>query len=53
MVPVPRVELNYSYPIWGGLRLYLQYFNGYGDGLIYYNEHTNRIGIGIALNDLL
>ncbi len=47
------IELNYSYPIWGGLRLYLQYFNGYGDGLIYYNEHTNRIGIGIALNDLL
>jgi len=47
------IELNYSYPIWGGLRLYLQYFNGYGDGLIYYNENTNRIGIGIALNDIL
>jgi phospholipase A1 len=47
------LELNYSYPIWGGLRLYVQYFNGYGDGLVYYNEHTNRIGVGIALNDLL
>lgn len=47
------IELNYSYPIWGGLRLYVQYFNGYGDGLIYYNKNTNRIGIGLALNDLL
>ena len=47
------IELNYSYPIWGGLRLYLQYFNGYGDGLIYYNENTNRIGIGVAINDIL
>ena len=47
------VEFTYSYPLWGGLRLYLQYFNGYGDGLIYYNEHTNRFGLGIALNDVL
>jgi phospholipase A1 len=47
------VEFTYSYPLWGGLRLYLQYFNGYGDGLIYYNENTNRFGVGIALNDVL
>ncbi len=47
------IEFTYSYPVWGGLRAYLQWFNGYGDGLIYYNEHTNRIGIGISLDDVL
>ena len=47
------VEFTYSYPAWGGLRWYVQWFNGYGDGLIYYNEHSNRIGVGISLNDVL
>ncbi|MEJ2515455.1 MAG: phospholipase A [Gammaproteobacteria bacterium] len=47
------VELTYSYPVWGGLRLYCQWFSGYGDGLIYYNEYTNRIGVGISLGDVI
>jgi phospholipase A1 len=47
------IELNYSYPVWGGMRLYVQYFNGYGDGLIYYDQHSSRVGVGIALNDVL
>jgi phospholipase A1 len=47
------VEVTWSYPIIGNLRIYTQYFNGYGESLIDYNHHNQRIGIGIALNDIL
>jgi phospholipase A1 len=47
------LELTWSYPISKNLRIYTQYFNGYGESLIDYNARTERIGIGIALNDFL
>ncbi|BCV37763.1 phospholipase [Shewanella chilikensis] len=47
------VEFTWSYPILGNLRLYAQYFNGYGESLIDYNDHNQRIGIGVAINDIL
>lgn len=47
------IELTWSYPILGNLRFYTQYFNGYAESLIDYNAHNQRIGIGLALNDLL
>ncbi|KUI96645.1 phospholipase A [Vibrio sp. MEBiC08052] len=50
------LRLSWSYPILkeaNNLRFYMQYFNGYGESLVDYNVHTQRIGIGIALNDLL
>jgi len=47
------VELTWSYPINDYLRFYTQYFNGYGESLLDYNARTERIGIGVALNDFL
>ena len=47
------IELTWSYPIIGNLRLYTQYFNGYGESLIDYNVHNQRFGIGVSINDLL
>lgn len=47
------VQLSWSYPILHNLRAYVQYFDGYGESLVDYNYHVKRIGVGIALNDLL
>jgi phospholipase A1 len=47
------VELGWSYPFTRRLRGYVQYFNGYGDGLIYYDEHSYRLGIGVKITDWL
>ena len=46
------MELTWSYPIKHNLRLYTQYFYGYGEIMIDYNAQTQRIGIGFALNDI-
>ncbi|WP_077284427.1 phospholipase A [Cognaticolwellia aestuarii] len=42
-------ELNLSYPISTRYDFLLQYFNGYGDSLVDYNRHQERIGVGIQL----
>ncbi|MEP1216834.1 MAG: phospholipase A [Marinobacter sp.] len=47
------VELGYSFPLGETIKGYVQYFNGYGESLIDYNERIQRIGIGIMLNDWL
>ena len=47
------VELGMSFPIYGRLKGYVQYFNGYGESLIDYNHNVERIGLGILLTDLL
>lgn len=43
------IELNLSYTLSDRYNLLLQYFNGYGDSLIDYNRHQQRIGLGIQL----
>lgn len=45
------VTVGYSFPIYGKLRFYAQFFTGYGQSLIEYNHYTKAFGIGIALND--
>jgi len=47
------IELGYSFPMGDTIKGYVQYFNGYGESLIDYNERIQRIGIGIMLNDWL
>jgi phospholipase A1 len=47
------LELTWSYPISKYLRVYTQYWNGYGESLLDYNKRIERIGIGFALNDLV
>ena len=47
------MQATWSYPISKYLRLYAQYWNGYGESLIDYDVRTKRIGLGIALSDII
>lgn len=45
------VEFGYSFPIGDTVKGFFQYYNGYGESLIDYNERIERFGIGIMLNN--
>jgi len=47
------VQIGWSFPLSTHLRGYIEYFNGYGESLIYFNEDVSRIGIGVKLTDWL
>ncbi|MFT2090059.1 phospholipase A [Paraglaciecola sp. 2405UD69-4] len=46
------IELNLTYPLTTNYDLLFQYFNGYGDSLIDYNRHQQRVGLGVQLKFL-
>ena len=45
------IELGWSCPLTPKVRVYMQYFNGYGETLVDYNNSVNKIGFGVMLND--
>ena len=42
-------EISYMFPIFSsGVYGYLQYFTGYGESLIDYDRHTDKVGLGFV-----
>lgn len=44
------VELGWSSPTKRGPNIFIQYFNGYGESLIYFNETIHRLSVGFEFN---
>jgi phospholipase A1 len=45
------LQLEWCFPLIKSVSGYLQYFTGYGENLLDYNNSVNRIGIGLILTD--
>lgn len=47
------MEFGYSFPLGDNIKGFVQYYNGYGESLIDYNHRSQRVGLGVMLNDWL
>lgn len=43
-------QFEYSFPLFGKVRGFVQYYEGYGESLIDYDHYTRRLGLGFSLN---
>lgn len=47
------IELDWTIPLTSQIKGFVQYFNGYGETLLTYNESDQRLGVGFLLADWL
>lgn len=43
-------QVDYTFPLYGKVHGFLQYYEGYGESLIDYDHYNRRLGLGFSLN---